>query len=64
MFNFKKIINYSEVSEILTGSRNVIRMNRPNVNYSPEMNELFEFLDEWVLRNSKLKETKLTIKTK
>ena len=64
MSDFKKIIKYSVVSDILTGSKNVIRYNRPNESNSVALNELYEFLDEWVRRNSKSKEVKVTIKTK
>jgi len=64
MSNFKKIINYSEVSDVLTGSRNVIRINRPNTNNATALNELYEFLQGWVERNSKSKEVKVIIKTK
>lgn len=59
----KKLINYSEVSEVLTGSRGTIRINRNNTKYSAPLNELLDFLDDWVVRNSK-SETKVTIKTK
>jgi len=64
MSDFKKIIKYSEVSKILTGSPNTIRYNRPNESNSVALNELYEFLDDWVRRNSKSKEVKVTIKTK
>jgi len=64
MLDYKKIIKYSVVSDILTGSKNVIRYNRPNESNSGALNELYEFLDDWVRRNSKSKEVKVTIKTK
>ena len=64
MSDFKKIIKYSEVSKILTGNANTIRYNRPNESNSGSLNELYEFLDGWVRRNSKSKEVKVTIKTK
>jgi len=64
MSNFKKIIKYSELSIILTGGRNTIRANRPNVSHSKALEELYNFLDEWVERNSKSKEATVTIKTK
>ena len=62
MSNFKKIIKFTEVSEILTGGRNTIRANRPNVGYSNELDDLYNFLEGWVQRNSKSKENKVTIK--
>lgn len=64
MSDYKKIIKYSVVSDILTGSKNVIRENRPNLNYSEAMDELYHFLDLWVEKNAKSKEVKVTIKTK
>lgn len=64
MSNFKKIIKYSELSIILTGGRNTIRANRPNASHSKPLEELYDFLDEWVERNSKSKEATVTIKTK
>lgn len=60
----KKLINYSEISLKLTGNKNTIRSNRENVKYVGELQELMDFLDGWVFRNSKLKEGKVTIKTK
>ena len=63
MSDFKKIINYSAVSEVLTGSKNVIRENRPNINHSEAMDQLYHFLDLWVEKNAKSKEAKVTIKT-
>ena len=64
MSDFKKIIKFTEVSEILTGSRNVIRSTRPNVSHLEAMDELYVFLDLWVEKNAKSKEVKVTIKTK
>ena len=64
MSDFKKIIKYSVVSDILTGSKNVIRENRPNLNHSEAMDELYHFLQLWVEKNAKSKEVKVTIKTK
>ena len=64
MQDSKKLINYTEVSEVLSGNRNTIRANRKNKNYSVQINELLEFLDDWVLRNSKSKDFLVTIKTK
>lgn len=64
MSDFKKIIKYSEVSKILTGSPNTIRHNRPNESNSGALNELYEFLSLWVEKNAKSKEVKVTIKTK
>lgn len=60
----KKIINFSEVSLVLTGTRNTIRANRPNSNYIIPITELLDFVDDWVARNSKTKEAKVKIKTK
>ena len=64
MSDFKKIINYSAVSDVLTGSKNVIRENRTNLNHSEAMDQLYHFLDLWVEKNAKSKEVKVTIKTK
>jgi hypothetical protein len=64
MSDFKKILKYSAVSDILTGNKNTIRANRPNVNHSEAMDELYHFLDLWVEKNAKSKEVKVTIKTK
>lgn len=60
----KKIINFSEVSLVLTGTRNTIRANRPNSNYIVPITELLDFVDDWVARNSKNKEAKVKIKAK
>lgn len=60
----KKIINFSEVSLVLTGTRNTIRANRPNTNYIVPITELVDFVDDWVARNSKNKEAKVKIKAK
>lgn len=62
--DIKKIINYSEVSQLLTGSRNVIRANRANEKFSEPMTELTDFLNSWVLKNSKSQNATITIKTK
>ena len=59
----KKLINFSEVSLVLTGNKNTIRANRNNIQYSNSIEELVLFLDGWVSRNSVSKETKVTIKT-
>jgi hypothetical protein len=64
MSDFKKIIKYSEVSKIMTGGRNTIRVNRPNVSHSKALEELYDFLEGWVERNSLVKENIITIKTK
>lgn len=64
MSDFKRILKYSEVSTILTGGRNTIRANRPNTSHSKQLQELYDFLEDWVERNSKSKEATLTIKTK
>jgi len=63
MLDLKKIIKFSEVSYILTGSRNTIRINRPNESNSKALNELYEFLEFWAEKHSK-KNVKVTIKTK
>lgn len=60
----RKLINYAELSESITGNRNTIRSNRENKKYAGEINELLDYLDAWVFRNSKLKEAIVTIKTK
>jgi hypothetical protein len=60
----KKLINYSEISLKLTGNKNTIRSNRENVKYVGELQELLNFLDGWVFRNSKLNKAEVTIKTK
>jgi len=59
----KKLINFSEVSLVLTGNKNTIRANRNNIQYSNSIEELVLFLDGWVSRNSVSKEVKVTIKT-
>ena len=64
MSDFKRILKYSEVSDILTGSRNTIRINRPNESNSKALNDLYDFLDMWVEKYAKSKEVKVTIKTK
>lgn len=64
MSDFKKIIKYSEVSKIMTGGRNTIRVNRPNASHSKALEELYDFLGGWVERNSKAKENVITVKTK
>lgn len=64
MSDYKKIIKYSAVSDILTGNKNTIRVNRPNESNSKALNELYEFLQGWVEKNAKSKEVKVTIKTK
>lgn len=63
----KKLINFSEVSVVLTGNKNTIRANRANrgnVQYSEPIEELVEFLDGWVSRNSVSKKANVEIKTK
>lgn len=60
----RKLINFSEVSIQLTGNKDTIRANRENAKYSEAINELMEYLDGWVSRNSKSKKAKVTIKTK
>jgi len=60
----KKLINYSEVSLVLTGNKNTVRANRNNIQYNNQIEELVLFLDGWVSRNSVAKEGKVTIKTK
>lgn len=59
-----KIINFSEVSLVLTGTRNTIRANRPNPKYAAEISELVDFVDEWVKKNSTSKKAKIIIKSK
>jgi ribosome-associated translation inhibitor RaiA len=53
MSDFKRILKYSEVSDILTGNRNTIRINRPNESNYKALNELYEFLQGWVEKHSK-----------
>ncbi len=60
----KKIINFSEVSLVLTGTRNTIRANRQNSKFAVPITELVDFIDDWVARNSKNKAAKVKIKTK
>lgn len=60
----KKLINFSEVSMVLTGNKNTIRANRNNNQYNNQIEELVLFLDGWVSRNSVTKEVKVTIKSK
>ena len=60
----KKLINFSEVSIVLTGNKNTVRSNRANSSFSEPVNELLKFLDGWVKRNSKDKKANITIKTK
>ena len=59
----KKLINFSVVSKVLTESRGTIRLNRKNANYAGPLKELFDFLEEWTTKNSKSKETIITVKT-
>jgi hypothetical protein len=58
-----KIINYSEVSEVLTGNRSTIRSTRNSPTFSEPVKELVDFVAGWVDRNSKLNKAILTIKT-
>lgn len=60
----KRIINYSEVSEVLAGNRNTIRADRANEKFSEPIGELMQFLDGWITRNSKSKKTVVTVKSK
>ena len=62
--NSKKLLNYAELSECITGNRNTIRSNRENKKHCGAVNELIDYLDLWIFRNSKSKETTVTIKTK
>ena len=59
----KKLINFSEVSLVLTGNKNTIRANRKNIQYTSSVEELVLFLDGWVSRNSVTKEATVDIKT-
>lgn len=59
----KKLINFSEVSVVLTGNKNTIRANRNNIQYSSEIEELVLFLDGWVSRNSVSKKATVDVKT-
>lgn len=59
-----KIINYSEVSLVLTGKKTTIRANRDNVEFAEPVKELEDFVSEWVDRNSKSKKAEITIKIK
>lgn len=59
----RKLINYAELSESITGNRNTIRSNRENKKHAGAVKELIDYLDAWVFRNSKSKETVVTIKT-
>lgn len=58
-----KIINYSEVSEVLTGNRSTIRATRNSPTFCEPVKELVDFVEGWVARNSKLNKAVLTIKT-
>jgi len=60
----KKIINFRELSYRVTGNREIIRSNRANPKYTGEIEELLNYVEGWVFRNSKLKEADVTIKTK
>jgi len=60
----KRLINFSEVSLVLTGNKNTIRANRNNIQYTSSIEELVLFLDGWVSRNSVAKEATIDIKTK
>lgn len=60
----RKLINYAELSESITGNRNTIRSNRENKKYAGEIKELLDYLDAWVFRNSKSKQAIVTIKNK
>lgn len=59
----KKLISYADVSEVLTGNRNTVRADRPNFVHRKPINELLDFVTEWIGRNSKAKENHITIKT-
>lgn len=58
----KKLINFREVSLVLTGNKNTVRSNRPNTAFSEPVNELLKFLDKWVKKNSKDSSAVVTIK--
>lgn len=57
-----KIINYSEVSLVLTGNKSTIRANRKNQEFSEPLKELISFLNTWVSKNSKSKNAVITKK--
>lgn len=59
-----KIINYSEVSLVLTGNKSTIRANRESKEFSEPIKELVDFVNQWVSKNSKGNKATLTIKTK
>ncbi len=59
----KKLINFREVSLVLTGNKNTIRANRNNLQYSNSIEELVLFLDGWVSKNSVTKKATVKIKT-
>jgi hypothetical protein len=61
--NANKIINYSEVSEVLTGNRFTVRSTRNSPTFSEPVKELVDFVEGWVARNSKSNKAVLTIKT-
>lgn len=60
----KKLVSFREVSEVLTGNRQTVRADRPNANHSAALNELFDFLEGWISRNSKASKNSITVKTK
>lgn len=57
----KKLINFSEVSLVLTGNKNTIRANRNNIQYTDAIEELILFMDGWVSRNSKSKQAVVNV---
>ncbi|MES2864068.1 MAG: hypothetical protein V4666_08120 [Bacteroidota bacterium] len=60
----KKIISFRHVSEVLTGNKQTIRADRPNTTHSKAVNEMLDFVSEWIKRNSKSDKAEITIKTK
>lgn len=60
----KKLISFRHVSEVLTGNKQTIRADRPNTTHSAAVNELLDFVADWIKRNSKSKNADVTIKTK
>ncbi len=59
----KKLISFRHVSEVLTGNKDTVRSDRPNFVHRKQINELLDFVEGWIKRNSKATENHITVKT-
>lgn len=59
----KELINFSEVSVFLTGSKNVIRSNRRHTEHGEDVELLINYVQNWIDQHDSGKNVKLTIKT-